>query len=484
MLLTERSGPGVSRRAAAHARALVCIAQLAWAGCGGDSVDARAVWVDGVSGGQARRIHVYDRGDRYTLTVLGETDPRESILLGPRGHGLLVRAGERRGVWIDLDDGRRLPLRLHEVDVDGTPVSFTGRDDALWWLDEEQAFLTLVPLAAGLPLAREDDGSMRPLAEPGAVVWAVSSSDAPMLLTKDADGGARFLRYPDDVHDGLTLVREAEVDALALPQMPSETHSCGSLTECKVLVAIDPDGERTLGWTPVDDQPKGLWVEFDRRAPELAGELLLPEPLAIVSTLRLLQLLDRWVSVWVGPGFLYRWDRRTAQVESVPLFATSLHWFSVARGRAMLMVSSIGPMYRIDPEKIEILNLETTICIPSGAPVVAPNGRWAAWTCRDETNDPRAASGVIVRVSAAGIERHAGIAMATLAIDDAGDLLVYSVESTQTDVVDGVAPTDRPRSLFVLTSAGTITRIDEFEPAPAAIAAGEFATYVQAAALE
>ena len=74
--------------------------------------------------------------------------------------------------------------------------------------------------------------------------------------------------------------------------------------------------------------------------------------------------------------------------------------------------------------------------------------------------------------------------MATLAIDDAGDLLVYSVETTQTDVVDGVAPTDRPRSLFVLTHAGTITRVDEFEPAPAAAGTGEFATYVQAAALE
>jgi hypothetical protein len=141
-------------------------------------------------------------------------------------------------------------------------------------------------------------------------------------------------------------------------------------------------------------------------------------------------------------------------------------------------------MYRIDREQIEILNLETTMCLPVGGPVVAPNGRWAAWACRDQASDLSATSGVIVRVSAAGIERHVGIAMATLVIDDAGDLLVYSVESTQTDVVDGVAPTDRPRSLFMLTHAGILTRIDEFEPAPAAIATGEFATYVQATALE
>jgi hypothetical protein len=454
---------------------------LACTGCGPDSVDARAIWVDGMAGGQARRVHVYDRGERTTLTVLGEADPRESVLLGPRGRGVLVRAGERRGVWLDLDDGRRLALRLHDYEVDGSPVSFTARDDALWWPDEDQGIMTLVPLTAGLALAREDDGSIRPLTEPGAVSWAVSSSDAPMLLTKDVDGGARFLRYPDDVHDVLALVREAEVDDLPLPDSPEEAHSCYSATDCYALVAIDPAGERVFAST----LRGGPWVELDRRAPELAGDLLLPDPLASVSTVRLLQLLDRWVSVWVGPGFLYRWDRRTGQVESVPLFATPpLSWFSVARGRAVLMLASSGPMYRIDREQIEILNLETTTCLPIGAPVVAPNGRWAAWTCRDDTSGSALASGVIVRVSPAGIERHAGIAMATLAIDDAGDLLVYSIESTQTDVVDGVAPTDRPRSLFVLTSAGTITRIDEFEPAPAAIAMGEFATYIQAAALE
>jgi hypothetical protein len=481
MTRAEHSQPRGMTRAAARARTLVCFGVLACSGCGPDSVDARAIWVDGVAGGQERRIHVYDRGERYTLRVLGETDPRESALLGPRGRGVLVRAGERRGVWFDLDDGRRLALRLHTYEVDGSPVSFTVRDDALWWHDEEQRFLTLVPLTAGLALEREDDGSIRPLTEPGAVIWAVSSSDAPMLLTKDADGGARFLRYPDDAHDVLALVREAELDEVDLPDSPEAAHSCYSAIDCYTLVAMDPDGERALASV----QREGPWVELDRRAPELAGTLQLPEPLASASTLRLLQLLDRSVSVWVGPGLLYRWDRRTAQVESVPLFATPpLHWFSVARGRAALMVSTSGPMYRIDGAQIEILNLETTTCIPIGAPVVAPNGRWAAWTCRDETSASGLASGVIVRVSPAGIERHVGIAMATLAIDDAGDLLVYSVQSTQTDVVDGVAPTDRPRSLFVLTSAGTLTRIDEFEPAPAAIAMGEFATYVQAAALE
>jgi hypothetical protein len=472
----ERGG-----QAASHARVLGCAVVLACCACGGDSVDARAVWVDGVAGGDARRIHVYDRGELYTLTVLGETDPREIIELGPRGRGVLVRAGDRRGVWFDLEDGRRLPLQLHALDLDGSKVSFTARDDALVWRDESEQYVTLVPLAAGLALARNDDGSVRPLTEPEPVSWVVSSSDAPILLSKDKDGGARFLRYPDDANDLLGLVREAEVDDLSLPYMPDETHHCNSEIDCFALAAIDPDGERVLA----SESRQGPWVEFDRRAPELAGDLLLPEPLASVSTLRLLQALDRSVSVWIGPGMLMRWDRRAARVESVPLIATPpLHWFSVARGRAAVVVSSSGPMYRIDRERLDIINLETTSCVPLSVPVVAPSGGWAAWTCRDEADESSPTNAVIVRVSTAGVERHVGIGMAALAIDDAGDLLVYSIESTYTDVVDGVAPSDRPRSLFVLTNAGTLTRIDEFEPAPAAIAMGEFATYVQAAALD
>jgi hypothetical protein len=467
-------------QAASHARVLACAAVLACCGCGGDSVDARAVWVDGMGGGQARRIHVYDRGELHTLEVLGEADPRESIQLGPRGRGVLVRGGERAGVWFDLEAGRRLPLELPELDLDGSQVSFTARDDALTWLDENDASLSLVPLAAGLALARNDDGSVRPLTEPGVVNWVVSSSDAPFLLTKDDDGGARFLRYPDDEHDVLALVREAEVDELLLPATPEESHACGSGIDCYALVAIDPDGERVIASTTRG----GPWRELDRRAPQLAGDLQLPEPLASASELRLLQALDRSVSVWIKPGALMRWDRRVAQVESVPLFATLLHWFPVARGRAIVVVSTSGPMYRIDRERLEILNLETTSCLPVSVPVVAPRGGWAAWTCQDEAKDPSGANAVIVRVSAGGVERHVGIGMAALAIDDAGDLLVYSIESTQTDVVDGVAPSDRPRSLFVLSNAGTLTRVDEFEPAPAAIAVGEFATYVQAAALE
>lgn len=458
--------------------ALLCAGMLAvlGLGCKGESVEARVVWVDGVSDGQARRIHVYDRGDRYTLEVFGETEPRESIELGSRGRGLFVRGGDWGAVWFDLDDGRRLPLPLSEFELEGPEVQFTARNDALWWRDEAAGILTVVPLAAGLALERDEDGSVRPLTEPGPLAWAIGASRAPILLTQhDDDARVQFLRYPDDAHDVLALVSEAEIEFDVGLSPPEEMHECYS-EQCYARIAIDPDGELALAWDG------NGYTEFDRRAPELAGELTLS---AIPSDVRLLALLDRHVSVWHGPGFLYRWDRRTGRVDAEPLFATPpLHWFSVEGGRAVVLLSQSGPMYRVDREQLAIVNLETTMCAPIDEPVVAPSGHFAAWTCRDESFESPTTSGVIVRVSSEGIERHVGIAMATLAIDDAGDLLVYSVESTLTDVVDGVAATARPRSLFAISHAGTITRIDEFEPAPAPIMVGEFATYLQAAAID
>lgn len=467
--------------ATAHA-ARLCLLACTASGCGEESVDARAVWVDAVADGQARRIHVYDRGDHQTLTVLGENEPRPSLMMDSRGRGLLLRAAANSGVWFDLDDGRRLPLRVPSVAVEDTSsLAFSGRGDALLWL-EGQDGLNVVPLAPNLALERDDGGTFRPLTEPDAVDWVVSASDAPILLTKHPDDTARFIRYPDDEHDALALVREAAVSVAELPDQPDEQHSCGSGLGCHALVAVDPDGERAI---VVKSADSNTWVEFDRRAPERTGPLELPDPLASASELRLLQVLDRFVSVWMGPGFVYRWDARTGQVDAEPLFAAPpIYWFSVDRGRAVVLVSTFGVMYRIDREQLGVVNLETTTCPAIGVPVVAPSGRWAAWSCGDDSFDSPASSGAIVRVSTAGIERHVGIAMVALAIDDEGDLLVYSVNSTMTDMVDGVAPTNRPRSLFALGHSGVLSRVDEFEPAPAPIMQSEVATYLLAAALD
>jgi hypothetical protein len=461
-------------------------------GCGAEGVAARAVWVDGFAADGVRRIHVYDQGDRFAIEVLGESDPHERVRLGPRGRGLLVRAGANSGAWFDLDDGRRLPLQLPPSTPGGDgPVSFAARGDALWWLDPVDASLRVVPLAPGVSLGRRDDGSMIPIAEPGGVAWVLGSLDAPVLLVKQLDGRASFFRYPDATDPRLRseLVREATIETLPLPSEAEEHRSCASAIGCFTRVGLDPSGELVI---TADRDAFGEWSIFDVRAPQLAGPLELPEPLSSAAAsggLGLLRVLDRSVSVWIGAGQLYRWDRAAGMVDSTPVFAKPpLFWFPVDHGRALVLLSMTGPMYRIDAEHLSVLNLESTDCalIPGSAPIVSPRGDWASWACSDGADPPATTSGVIVRASVDGLERRSGVPMTPLAIDDDGDLLLYSVESTSTDEVDGVALTSRPRSLFVLSNQNVLTRIDELEPAPAPVllGAGDLATHMQGAALD
>lgn len=489
--------PGVASRAASHARAWVLAGLCSVSGCTGESVDARAIWIDGYATDGTRRVHVYDRGQRYTFEVLGETEPAERVRLGPRGRGLLIRAGQRSGAWFSLDDGRRLPL-LIPPSIPGalSVVRFSERGDALSWFDEVDDSLRLVPLAPGLELEREDDGSAIPLHRPGALDWIVSSRDAPVLLVGHSGGGASFLRYPDEQGALLAVVAEATVAAtpLSLPTGHVDGRTCVSKTMCYTNIGLSPDGELgivSVGADP-DQDNKRVWYELDSRSAQVVSELELPEPLETASAnggLGLLAVLDRSVSVWLGAVYLYRWDRAAGIVDSVPVFAAPpLFWFPVERGRALVLLSTTGPMYRVDIQRLHTLNLEATDCslAPASQPVVSPSGRMAAWTCLDLASDLSAASGVVVRVSSSGIERYAGVPMTNLAIDDNGDLLLYSVESIYTDEVDGVAPTSRPRTLFALSRAGVLTRVDELEPAPAPVLLGasDIATYIQGAALD
>ncbi|KIG15104.1 hypothetical protein DB30_06012 [Enhygromyxa salina] len=476
--------------------ALLSAIGLGALGCGAEPVVARAVWIDGLGADGTRSIHVYDRGHRYAFDVLGATDPHERMQLGPRGRGVMVRAGARAGTWFDLDDGRRLPLLLPPSTPDGDgPVHFAARGDALWWLEPSDASLSVVPLAPGVPLQRREDGSMLPVSAVGAA-WAVGSLDAPRLLVKQADGSASYFRYGDADNPIDQLELEASTHALWLPNQPAESRRCQTATDCFTSIGLEPSGELAI----IAGTHSGGWSIFDRRAPHQAGPLELPDPLASAASsgnLRLLHVIDRAVSVWLGAGQLYRWDRAAGIVESTPVFAKPpLIWSPVDRGRALVLLAVTGSMYRVDAQATTVLNLETTDCPePQGAePVVSPRGDWASWSCNEASGEAGGAAGgeaqantsAVVRVSADGLERYIGVPMSPLALDDSGDLLLYSVESVATDEVDGVVASGRPRSLFVLSREGVLSRIDELEPAPAPVVrgAGDIATYIQAAALE
>jgi hypothetical protein len=443
-------------------------------GCGAEPVEARAIWVDEGRGEGRRRIHVYDRGALESFEVLGANEPIERVLLDPRGRGLIVRTGDRRGAWFDLDDGRRLPLLLPRAELDPR-LGFA--DGALIWIDYDQGgALTVVPLEPEVALSLRADGSVEPLTRATSLRWTVTASAAPIVFAAERLGGrASFFRYPIRAEQPRVIALEAEAADLSLPAEAEH-------------VALDPLGELAIFSTSSAAELTPSWGLFERRSPESAGPLELPPSLAELqagNSLRLLQVLDRRISIWLGDGQLHRYDRTSETVDSLPTFASSsAQWRAVEQGRAGLLVMPWGPVYRADLDGLRPLSLDTTACQIAIDPIVSPSGRWAAWTCVELSFDlATTGTGTVVRVSEAGLERYVGVSMTLLAIDDDGDLLLYSSSESG----DGLDPSQSgvPRTLFVLSGDGVLTRVDRLEPAPAKVllATSEPKTYIQAVAL-
>ncbi len=472
------SWPGACARS--HAIAGV----LAWSLCACEpNVSARAVWVDSEAEPGSLRIQIYDRGERRELEILGVDDPLAHVQLGPRGRGVFVRSGTRRGAWLDLADGRRLPLSLPEPIVGEVGVEFASDESALLW--REGTRLQVLPLAPGLSLERAEDGSLVPLSREGRPRWWVSASAAPGALSLEPDGKTLALwRWPDGSEpEAQPALRElARVTLDDLPSSSRRHDECGSASGCFAQVALDPQGEVAMFGEFGD-----AWQIFDARAPEQAGPLELPPGLATIaadSGVGLVRVLDRYRSVWLGSGLMHLWNRESGELDSLPVLGNPPYYsVAVGQGSGALLISTSGPVLRADSDGLRPISLTTTPCAPAGTPVVSPSGGWVAWTCFDDTSEFSLAQGVVVRVSALGLERFVGVPMQALAIDDAGDLLLFSVETILDDTLDGVEAQDVPRNLFVLGSEGVLARVDSLEPAPTPVLIGEVGAFIQAAAL-
>lgn len=462
----QRDGP------APRAWALAWLYMLA-TGCGAEPVHARAIWVDDTRGDGRRRIHVYDRGELESFEVLGKNEPIERVLLDPRGHGLVIRSGESRSAWFDLDRGRRLSLLL-------PPLAGVGFGDrALIWIDHySDGALTVVPLGLGLDLPHRD-GTVEPLQRAAGLSWWVAAEQAPIVLVGAVPPGgasesrrASFFRYPTEVDQPLAIALEAAAEGLELP------------TSAEAVV-VDPLAE--LAMYSIKDGGEGPWGLFDRRSPESAGPLELPPELTAGQNLRLVAALDRWVSIWSDDRWLHHYDRSSGSLDSLPILTThALSWTTVERGRAVVLSSIWGPVYRADLTGLRPISLDSTVCAGASPPVVSPTGRFVAWTCSNSIFDLEARTGAVVRVSARGLERYAGVPMAPVAIDDDGDLLLYSGDLVG-DTLDVIGSASTvPRSLFVLSGDGVLTRVDDLEPPPAPVlleSSGNSSSYIQGAAL-
>ncbi|HLT37572.1 MAG TPA: hypothetical protein VK034_14865, partial [Enhygromyxa sp.] len=415
--MREAGGSGRRRESGRSARSPGWLLMLV-TGCGAEPVEARAIWVDEAGGDGSRRIHVYDRGELESFEVLGDNEPVQRVLLDPRGRGLVVRVGDRRGAWFDLDDGRRLPLVL-PFDLDNSRSNIGFADGALTWIDEfNDGALTVVPLAAGIPLERRDDGTVVALSRGAGLSWSVAAARAPISFAGDsASGRASFFRYPTRADQPLVIALEAEAEGLALPPDTEEQTVCRRIIGCPKVI-VDPRGELAFfAKSPDGSEPDDRWQIFERRSPASAGPLELPPGLVGA---RALAALDRWVSIWFDENQLFHYDRRRGTVDSLPRAGSlSLYPFSVERGSAMILASRAGQVYRADLDGLRAVSLETTECQGSGQPVVSPSGRWIAWSCSefgyldDFTSVP---SSAVLRVSEAGLERYVGVSMATLAI--------------------------------------------------------------------
>lgn len=476
--------------------------------CDTPVVDARAVWLDRVHVGGARTIHIYTRGEIETAKLSpssDDQDPGGELLvldLAPRGLGALVMAADPKSLqatqdslriaYLDFTGRRALPIDLPSGLRAPSPV-FSARGDALMWVDPCADELAVLALGAGVveSQAAGDERAFVPwttaLGGPADCQWnfaTASAADAPVIFTgalRDgefglvpaAGGELRAFRYADSADADAPVVELGRGQLLA-DVVGGRPQGCLDPLRCSGLV--DPDGESISIVGDVDEPcrvQRWSWLPVENEEGELVPAATIcaysgpGQVVAAISPRHYVVLRDDEV---------VRVDWTTGEEVALPLFGgTRWTWRLDREGRAVIMISTGGPMMRISETEVEIINIVQTFCSFMQEPVISPSGRWAAWSCLDYvTEDLLENGGVgesegqplgsVMRVSVAGLERYDGVPMWTVAIDDGGSLLLYSRADTALN--EALQPTTSPRNLYVLSGDGELSRIDTLEPDP------------------
>ncbi|HGG56457.1 MAG TPA: hypothetical protein ENK31_01540 [Nannocystis exedens] len=479
--------------------------------CDTPVVEARAVWLDGVHVGGARTIHIYTRGEIETATLSpssGDQDPdgvRLVLDLAPRGAGALVMAADPKSLqatrdsiriaYLDFEGRRALPIDL-PTGLRAPSPAFSARGDALIWIDPCTDKLALLALGAGIvPSQVVDDqrilvpwtGSLGGAADCQWNHATASAADAPVVFTvalEDGDlglvpvpgGEVRAFRYADSA-DAQAPVVELGRGGLLADLVGGRPRGCIDPLHCSALV--DPDGEsvsvvggvdepcriQRWSWLPVEGE-EGEEGE-EQPAATICAYSGVGDAVAAISSRHYVVLRDDEV---------VRVDWTRGEEVALPLFGGApWSWQLDREGRALIMISTSGPMMRISEGAVEIVNIVQTFCTLTQKPVISPSGRWAAWSCLDgfnqemsgdggEAESEGASLGSVIRVSVAGLERYDGVPMWAMAIDDGGSLLLYS--RADVELNDSLLPTTSPRNLYVLSGEGELSRVDTLEPDP------------------
>ena len=512
---------GMTRAPLAVRLALACLAIEAPA-CDAPAVAARAVWTDREHVGGARTIHIYSRGALTTTRVTAADqgrDPEGQVLrlaLAPGGDGALVMAGDpsslaaagasvARAGYLDFAGRRALPLALPLGGGAAPAPGFAAAGDALWWIDPCASRLEVVPvgrsaeaqaLASGgravvplrMSLGTGDEVEPCPLrwgvssAASGAIAFVIAGQE-PFALPASAPGGDGAVTGPrPGPIAALEPVAAGEVIALRYPGRGAAVEGLVELGRGRLLDGVAPArlggcaGE--LGCLGLVD-PEGAAVSVV----SAAGEACRIQRWSWIGG------AERASCVWTGEGeviaaissrhyvvrqeaVVARVDWVTGEAVALPLLGVKERWQAqvLPGGRAVAMVSTGGPMLRLGVDRVELVSIEQTTCAIGQRPVVSPSGLWAAWACSGALDgldvDGGAPLSAVIRVSVDGLERYDGVPMWALAIDDGGDLLLFSRGDSGLSG-DLTQPSSSPRNLYVLRSDGELSRVDTLEPDPA-----------------
>ena len=488
-------------------------------GCSTPVIAAQAVWIGETRDADgSRTLFSYSAGTITTSTLRSLSDDPDAgklkmlVELEPRGRGALVRGidagwlhdiGDSSGLragYLDLSARRALPLWLPDTRLAVDGARFSNSGDALMWVEGCVPAVHVVPLVPGLPLGVEEHAaatttaplrrtigagpgkpSLRSCSSVPAEYGLASAADAPVVFVVEADApgsasgapraGALLeaLRVPGTADEPATLelLAQAHVPPALTPTWLFNARCPGS-APCG-LAAADPDGTSLLIGVTGSGCRLLRW-ELASGALQCVVGADAPEALAEAQLVAAISGEDLVLRDEVT---LHRYSWRSGALVSRPLPASSDSSLTVRTtqdGRAVVAVISQGPMLRASAEGIELVHVERHTCSNPQDPVLAPDGRIAAWTCLVTgeaaiDQDAPLAIGEVIRASAAGLEIYQGVPMWALAIDDAGDMLMASRRGTEFSQEQQL-PASYPGNLYVLSGEGALERIDGLEPNP------------------
>jgi hypothetical protein len=464
------------------------------AGCGDPSASVVVVWVDdAIDENGNRALRIYDGGERrertFEPTIPGSSAELLQLAVDREGRGF-VASGIRSTVYTELGPGGGRVGTIDTSLVDegdatlAADFTMTRNGDAIlreiFVLGEVGQRWAMLPTRASFGLR------MRLLETPGAPVagarWErVTAADAPVIVWMEVrDGPSRpegalvAVAYPGDEPPGGGLVEPMELargfiegrgieDASGPGRSPS--------THCPRRLCVSPSG-RVVYTMAAEPCTLWRWSWTEKAAPDA---MVAPHRVVLPGVCPSSDGEPPWIVAAVGDDRivmddedrLYLYDLRADVMQSIPKLARGLSRVEVRdEGRALLHISHQGEVVRIDEDGPRLLSTERGACTVADDVMVSPSGNWVIMTCAISGGDVLQADtgGLVMRVSALGLDQLGGIAMRPLGIDDEGNALLYSFDR------DEVEATAVPRGMFVLSGDGQLSRVDELEPPPAEIA--------------